>query len=106
MSSTIVVSFGSDREYSFIVHDQDIQKLSKDQAQVWLAEEFEELECVPSNPVGKILLVDMILNVAKYGGEDRFRDKTQWALQFVNAVASTLPKRSAVRVDVSEFVLA
>jgi hypothetical protein len=27
-------------------------------------------------------------------------------LQFVNAVASTLPKRSAVRVDVSEFVLA
>ena len=104
MSSTIIVDFGVGREYSFNVQAQAIQDLSKEEAQTWLAHEFEELECVPSNPVGKILLVDMILNVAKYGGEERFKAPGAWAQQFVKAVAVCL-KRSVVRIDVSEFVV-
>lgn len=104
MSSTIIVEFGADREYTFVVHDKSVQNMSKDDAQAWLAEEFEELECVPSNPVGKILLVDMILNVAKYGGEDRFKANSAWAQEFVIAVAAAL-KRSTVRINVAEFVL-
>lgn len=105
MSSTIIVDFGAEREYSFIVHPEDIQNLSKDEAQDWLAEEFEDLECSPSSPVGKILLVDMLLNVAKYAGEERFQERTEWAQQFVKAVA-TLLKRSTVRIDVDEFAVA
>lgn len=105
MSSTIIVDFGAEREYSFIVHPEDIQNLSKDAAQDWLAEEFEDLECSPSSPVGKILLVDMLLNVAKYAGEERFKERTEWAQQFVKAVA-TLLKRSTVRIDVDEFAVA
>lgn len=105
MSSTIIVDFGAEREYSFVVHPEDIQNLSKDEAQDWLAEEFEDLECSPSSPVGKILLVDMLLNVAKYAGEERFKERTEWAQQFVKAVA-TLLKRSTVRIDVDEFAVA
>lgn len=105
MSSTIIVDFGAEREYSFIVHPEDIETLSKDEAQDWLAQEFEDLECSPSSPVGKILLVDMLLNIAKYAGEDRFKDHTEWAQQFVKAVAALL-KRSTVRIDVDEFVVA
>lgn len=105
MSSTIIVDFGAEREYSFIVHPEDIEALSKDAAQDWLAQEFEYLECSPSSPVGKILLVDMLLNIAKYAGEDRFKDHTEWAQQFVKVVA-TLLKRSTVRIDVDEFVVA
>lgn len=104
MSSTIIINFGAEREYSFHVSAEAIQDLTKEAAQAWLAQEFEELECVPSNPVGKILLVDMILNVAKYGGEERFKAESEWAQQFVNAVAATL-KRAVVRIDVREFVV-
>lgn len=57
------------------------------------------MECVPTNPVGKILLVDMILNVAKYGGEERFKAQGEWVQRFVNAVAASL-KRAVVRIDV------
>ncbi|WP_298609084.1 hypothetical protein [uncultured Thiothrix sp.] len=105
MTNTIIVDFGTEREYSFIVHPEDIQNLSKDEAQDWLAQEFEDLECSPSSPVGKILLVDMLLNVAKYAGEERFKERTEWAQQFVKAVA-TLLKRSTVRIDVDEFAVA
>ena len=105
MSTNVVVSFGVNREYSFIVHANELSSISKDEAQEWLAEEFEDLECSPSNPVGKILLVDMILNVAKYGGEDRFKEKSAWAQEFASMVAVLL-KRSTIRVDISEFSVA
>lgn len=101
MSSTIIVDFGAEREYSFIVHPEDIEALSKDEAQDWLAQEFEDLECSPTSPIGKILLVDMLLTVAKYAGEERFKDNKAWAQEFVNAVAVLL-KRSPVRIDVAE----
>lgn len=105
MSNTVVVSFGTEREYNFIVHADDMKNLSKDQAREWLAEEFEELECSPSNPVGKILLVDMILNVAKYAGEDRFKERESWAQEFANAVVVSLA-RPTIRVDVRDFSVA
>ena len=45
---------------------------TKGSAREWLHEEFDEPGMHPTNPVGKVLVLDVILNVAKYGGEQRF----------------------------------
>ena len=73
MAYTVVVAFGGTQEYTFELHDAEVLAMSREQARAWLAQEFEALECTPSNPMGKVLALDMILNVAKYGGESRFR---------------------------------
>jgi hypothetical protein len=104
MTQHITVSFGSGREYELTVNDADIAGMTKDQARAWLAKEFEVLECTPSNPMGKILVLDMILNVAKYGGEERFKQPGEWAKQFAAVVGCAL-ERPAIRVDVAGFVV-
>jgi hypothetical protein len=104
MTQHITVSFGAEREYDLTVHDAEAAALPKDQARAWLSGEFERLECTPSNPMGKILVLDMILNVAKYGGEDRFRQGGEWAKQFAVATGVALG-RPTVRVDVANFVV-
>jgi hypothetical protein len=104
MSNIITISFGPEREYEFNVHEADKAGMQKDQARAWLAKEFETLECTPSNPMGKVLVLDMILNVAKYGGEERFKERGDWAKQFAAVVAVGLD-RPAIRVDVAGFVV-
>ena len=104
MPYQVIVSFGADRDYEFAVHDADVAGLTKDQARAWLAQEFEALECTPSNPMGKVLVLDMILNVAKYGGEPRFEQAGEWAKQFARVTAAALD-RPAIRVDVKGFVV-
>ena len=104
MSHAVTVSFDLAREYEIMLHNSDMQGMDKEQARTWLAREFEELECVPSNPVGKILLLDMILTVAKYAGEECFEGGGEWARSYAIAVAVSL-ERSAIRVDVANFVV-
>ncbi|MDD3674632.1 MAG: hypothetical protein RBS10_00700 [Thauera propionica] len=104
MSYTVTVVFGGNREYEFALHESDVAGTTKDQARSWLAKEFEELECTPSNPMGKVLVLDMILNVAKYGGESRFEQASDWAKRFAVITAAALD-RPAIRVDVSAFVV-
>ncbi|MDD2989633.1 MAG: hypothetical protein PHI64_11810 [Zoogloea sp.] len=100
----LTVVFRADREYEFNVHASDIANLSNEAAREWLQEEFDELECTPSNPVGKVLILDVILNVAKYGGEQRFAQGGAWANRFAACVAVVLD-RPAVRIDVPGFVV-
>lgn len=104
MAQTVIVSFGENREYEFLVHDADVAGLEKDQARSWLAKEFDDLECTPSNPMGKVLALDMILNVAKYGGENRFQAGSDWARRFA-AVTAVVLSRPVMRVDVSSFTV-
>ncbi len=104
MSYTVTVSFGEGRDYEISMHDSEVSAMAKDQARAWLAREFEELECTPTNPMGKILVLDMVLNVAKYGGETRFEEGGEWARAFATAVSAAL-QRPAIRVDVAGFVV-
>jgi hypothetical protein len=104
MSQCVVVSYGTDREYEVTVPDADTAKLTKDQARAWLSKEFETLECTPSNPMGKILVLDMVLNVAKYGGEDHFKRMTEWSKQFAAAAVVALG-RPVITVDVGNHVV-
>lgn len=104
VSYAVIVSFDRDREYEIMLHDGDIQGMDRDRARAWLAGEFEEMGCVPSNPTGKILLLDMILNVAMDGGEERFEAGGEWARNYAIAVAVSL-ERPVIRVDVAHFVV-
>ena len=51
---------------------------------------------------GKILAVDRILSVARYAGEERFRDQQPWAEQFARYTAALLG-RDLIRVDVENY---
>ncbi len=104
MSHAVTVSFGPSRDYEIMLHEDEFKSMDRDRARAWLAKEFEDMECSPSNPMGKILVLDMILNVAKYGGEERFKEGAEWARSFALAVAGAL-QREAVRVDVANFVV-
>ena len=104
MPHHVVVAFGDQREYEFALTDDEVARLSPDQAREWLAQEFEDLECTPSNPMGKVLVLDMILNVAKFGGEKRFSEAGDWAKQFARS-ASVALARPVVRVDVAGFTV-
>ena len=101
---TVTVVFRADREYEFNVHADDLANISRSNAENWLNEEFDELECTPSNPVGKVLMLDVILNVAKYGGEPRFAKDNNWARMFASCVAVVLD-RPSVRIDVPGFIV-
>ncbi|ANQ87133.1 hypothetical protein [Azoarcus olearius] len=104
MPHVVIVAFGADREYEFTVSEQEAAALRKDDARAWLAAEFDALECSPSNPMGKILVLDMVLNVAKYGGESRFAQAGDWARAFVTAAAVVLD-RPVIRIDVPGFTV-
>jgi len=104
MSQYVTVCFGSGAEYEFHLSGADTAGLAKDEARKWLHEEFDNLECTPSNPMGKVLVLDVILNVAKYGGEERFKAGGEWARKFAIATAVVLD-RPAIKVDVVAFVV-
>ena len=101
---TVTVAFRADREFEFHVHADDVAGLDPHLAREWLHEEFDELECTPTNPMGKVLVLDVILNVAKYGGEQRFAQGGEWARSIASSVAEVLD-RPAVRNDVPGFVV-
>ncbi|MGE5468046.1 MAG: hypothetical protein ACM3Y9_11545 [Ignavibacteria bacterium] len=103
MPYNVVVSFGQNSEFEFKVSDAQVSALSRDDASQWLHAEYEALECAPRNPVGKILLLDTILDVAKYGGEARFAAGGEWALRFAACCAAAL--RRDTRVDVLNLVV-
>lgn len=100
MSSIVSVVFERNREYELIAHAAP----SREEANHWLNAQWDELECEPANPMGKVLVLDKILCVAKYGGEKRFAEPGDWARQYADAVA-TLLDRPVVRVDVAERVV-
>lgn len=100
MSSIVNVVFDRSREYELIAH----AGASREEANRWLDAQWEELECEPYNPMGKVLLLDKILCIAKYGGEKRFAETGDWAKRYAEVVA-TLLERPVVRVDVADRVV-
>jgi hypothetical protein len=104
MSSQVVVAFGKGSEYTFTVGDSDVGALDRESAHRWLDRQLSAMDCVPDSPVGKTLLVDKVLNVAKYAGEARFAGGGDWPRRYAAAV-SRLVDRPVVRVDVGELLV-
>lgn len=104
MPYTVTVSFGRNNEYEYKLFDDEVRALPREEAGAWLHREFEALECAPRSPVGKILLLDIILDVAKYGGEARFTAADEWAKRFALCCAAAL-KRDTIRIDIPNFII-
>lgn len=104
MIYNVFVVFGKDREHQFAFPESDLKGMTAEQARRWFDKEFTLLECEPSNPMGKVLIIDKILHVAQAGGEQRFADRKDWAEQFVRNAALALG-RDTIRVDLADFAI-
>ncbi len=95
----VVVSFGRGKEYPYKLSETDLTGSSPEEARRWFDKEFSDLKCEPTNPMGKVLIIDKILHIARDGGEQRFIDGKTWATQFIRYTALALG-RDTIRVDV------
>ena len=98
MQQHVIISFGREKEFDFKV----VAAGPADEARQWFDHEFTVLECDVATPTGKILAVDRILSVARYAGEQRFREQRTWAEQFAKNTAAILG-RELIRVDVEHY---
>ena len=104
MSRHVIVSFGQGNEFEFRIPAVDVAARSTEQARQWFDREFVELECDVPSPIGKILLADRVLSVAKYAGAQRFRERPDWAEEFAKNAAAMLG-RDLIRVDVPNYTV-
>jgi hypothetical protein len=104
MSRLVVVSFGPEVEFEYKVAAADAAGQSADAARQWFDREFVALECDVPSPIGKVLIADRVLSVAKYAGAQRFREDHEWARQFARNAAVMLG-RELVRVDVPNYTV-
>ena len=100
----VTVAFGKDREYQYKLSPEELEESSPEEARRWFDREFSELKTDPVNPVGKVLIIDKILDVARGGGEQRFADGQNWATTFARYTALALG-REMVRVDVAAYAI-
>lgn len=96
----VTVVFDRNREYVLEVDPGELDSLNAGAARAWLAREFDDLDITPANPMGKILIMDMILGVARYAGERRFAQPDEWTGEFARATARALD-RQTIRIDVA-----
>ena len=99
---TAARDIAKERQYEFKFSHTELAAGSPEEARRWFDKEFADLECEPSNPMGKVLIIDKILNVARYGGEQRFIEGKDWAARFARYTALALG-RDTVRIDVAAF---
>ena len=98
----ITVSFGKDRQYQYRFSQAELAEGTPEEARRWFDKEFADLQCEASNPVGKVLIIDKILNIARYGGEQRFVEGKEGATLFARYTALALG-RDTIRVDIEAF---
>ena len=89
MAYRVAVNFGKGHDYEFRLLEHDLAGATPDSARRWLEQQFLDMGCVPTNPTGKVLLVDKVLGVARAMGEKPFSHNEQSALEFArNAVVA------------------
>lgn len=104
MQHQVIVSFGKNQqfEYRFALGAPDAS--ATEAARQWFDREFKALGCEVNSPTGKVLVLDRILSVAKYAGEQRFKQQQQWADEFARYTAAMLG-RDLIRVDVATYAI-
>jgi hypothetical protein len=104
MHHHVIVSFGESREFEYKFSQAEAAKQSPEEARKWFDAEFIALEADVPSPIGKVLLADRILSVAKYAGERRFREQGEWAERYARNAAALLA-RDFIRVDVANYTV-
>ncbi len=104
MSRHVIVSFGPETEFEYSIPVAELAGVTAESARQWFDREFIALECDVPSPIGKILIADRVLSVAKYAGAQRFRDQREWAAQYARN-ASVMLGRDLVKVDVPNYTV-
>lgn len=104
MGCHVTIVAGSGERYEFELHDAELAGMEARAAQEWLGREFEAAGCVPTNPVGKLLLADKILCLAKTQKEAAYAEPSPWVKQFVRAAAAAIG-RAVLTIDLANHAL-
>ncbi len=104
MGCHVTIVSGSGERYEFELHAADLAGMDAHKAQEWLGQEFESAGCVPTNPVGKLLLADKILCLAKTQKETAYAEPTPWVKSFVLAAAASIG-RTVLTIDLCNHSL-
>jgi hypothetical protein len=99
MEYRILVKLGKGKDYEFKLHDGELAGATPQSARRWFEQQFADMGCVPTNPTGKTLLVDLIVGVARAIGEKPFAQGDSLAREFARNAIVVL-QRSAVSIDV------
>ena len=104
MAYTVSVKFGENESYEIKVSDQEVAGSTPEAARRWLGQQFNDMGCVPSNPTGKVLLVDKILGVARAIGDKPFARSESLARDFARNAVLAWEKRS-VSIDLNDLTV-
>lgn len=99
MSYNVIVAFGKHQEYGIGLTESELAGHTAEEARRWFETQYEELACEPSNPVGKVLVLDRILGVARSVGPEAFARGDTWAKRYALYAALVLGK-DVLRIDV------
>ena len=94
----VIVSFARDRHYRYGFSSSDLADGTPEEARRWFDKEYTDLQCEPTSRMGKVLIIDKILGIARRGGEQRFIDGKAWARQFARYAALALG-RDNITID-------
>lgn len=104
MACTLTIIGSTGERYEFELSDDDLAGLDEPQARAWLAREFDAAGCVPTHPVGKLLLADEILCLAKTQDEAAYARLTDWTRRFIRAAAVAIG-RPVLTIDLATHSL-
>jgi hypothetical protein len=98
MACHLSIVFADGEQMDYELSDAEIGNLDARAAHAWLDEEYEAAGCVPSNPVGKLLIVDKIVSLAKSQSRRSFDPPSAWVKDFLRATAAAL-ERPVITID-------
>lgn len=99
---TVILKDGESHHYH--LSESELSMFSPTSAQNWLAKEFEAADCEPTNPVGKVLLVDRILLLAQSQPASVWSENGRWVREYVCAAARAMD-RAALTIDLARYSL-
>ena len=100
MPPHVIVSFDQQTEFRFPLEASALVGVAAEVARRWFEREYAALGIESGSPLGKVLVIDKILDVARHGGAQRFKNDPAWGERFALNTARALG-RQVIRVDVA-----
>lgn len=104
MACHLSIIFADGVQVDYQLSDADIVAVDGQVAHAWLDREYEAAGCVPNNPVGKLLMADKILGLAKSQSQRSFDPPSPWVKDFLRASAAALA-RPVITIDIGRYTL-
>jgi hypothetical protein len=104
MACHLSLVFSDGVQIDYELSDAELAGMDARAAHDWLDHEYEAAGCVPGNPVGKLLMADKIVSLAKSQSPRAFDPPNPWAKDFLRATAAAL-QRPLITIDCGQHTL-